>query len=506
MRREQLLRLGASGMTVLANDGTLPLATDTTVALIGRLALETTCMGGGSAQVRAPHQVSVAEGLTSRLGEAVTVVDGVAVRTRPRSARRDLVTDPVTGAGGIRVRVYDEAGTLMRDDIAAEGYADVLLDPDFAARPARAELSAIVPAGALRLGVLGVGDWALRAGDFTGSASPRMTTDDLAEAVLRPPGWETDVVLGEPTEVVAEVDLNVAGMAHGMLGLVVEPTPPTDDDAIAAAVAAAAQAEVAVVVVGLTEEQETEALDKSTLALPGRQDELVSAVAAVARRTVVVLNAATPVLMPWRDEVEAVLWAGLPGQEGGHAVAAALLNEIEPAGRLVTTFPTSDRATPAWEVVPTDGALSYDEGTFIGYRGHAAGLAPEPAYWFGHGLGYGEWTYGAATVSGRTVSVEIGNTSTFDSREVVQVYLDPQRDGQPVRLVGWATADVAAGESVGVSVVVRRPDVAHVGHRDRVLADPRRRRAPGRAWPGRRPSSAAVVTRPGPRRQTDVQC
>ncbi len=200
--------------------------------------------------------------------------------------------------------------------------------------------------------------------------------------------------------------------------------------------------------VGLTEEQETEALDKSTLALPGRQDELVSAVAAVARRTVVVLNAATPVLMPWRDEVDAVLWAGLPGQEGGHAVAAALLNEIEPAGRLVTTFPMSDRATPAWEVVPTDGALSYDEGTFIGYRGHAAGLAPEPAYWFGHGLGYGEWTYGAATVSGRTVSVEIGNTSTFDSREVVQVYLDPQRDGQPVRLVGWATADVR-GRRVG---------------------------------------------------------
>ena len=69
-------------------------------------------MGGGSAQVRAPHQVSVAEGLTSRLGDGVTVVDGVAVRTRPRSARRDLVTDPVTGAGGIRVRVYDEAGTL----------------------------------------------------------------------------------------------------------------------------------------------------------------------------------------------------------------------------------------------------------------------------------------------------------------------------------------------------------------------------------------------------------
>ena len=71
-------------------------------------------------------------------------------------------------------------------------------------------------------------------------------------------------------------------------------------------------------------------------------DALVEVVASVAARTVVVVNAATPVLMPWLDHVEAVLWAGLPGQEGGHAVAAALLGDIEPAGRLVTSFPAAD--------------------------------------------------------------------------------------------------------------------------------------------------------------------
>ena len=108
-----------------------------------------------------------------------------------------------------------------------------------------------------------------------------------------------------------------------------------------------------------------------------------------ARSTVVVVNSATPILVPWRDEVDAILWVGLPGQEAGHAVAAALLGDIEPAGRLTTTWPSADGASPAWSVTPVNGELHYAEGMLVGHRGYAAGLAPEPAFAFGHGLGYG---------------------------------------------------------------------------------------------------------------------
>ena len=470
-RREQLTRLAAAGMTVLRNhEQTLPLPPDLSVSLIGRHAIETTCMGGGSAQVRAPYEVSIADGMALRLGDRVSVTDGVHVRTRPRAARPGFLVDPVSGLPGVRMRALSHDGDVL-DDMVQDENVGLFGMSDSLESLERVELRAVVPAGAMRVGVLGMGEWSLRVGNREFSAALSAATADVGEAVLRPPGWFTDVLLDDPTELVAEVAPSFSG-GHGALGLIAEPTPSTDDDAIAAAVAAAKAADIAVVVVGLTEEQETETVDKSTLTLPGRQDNLVAAVAAAADRTVVVVNAATPVLMPWLDDVDAVLWAGIPGQEGGHAVTAALTNDIEPAGRLVTSFPVEDGAAPAWRVEPVDGVLSYDEGTAIGYRGHAAGLAKEPAFWFGHGLGYGVWSYGAATVSGRSVSLAVTNTSGVASREVVQVYYDPHREGQPIRLVGWQAALVRPGADGDGRGHLRRADVADVGRRCLVLARP----------------------------------
>ena len=257
-----------------------------------------------------------------------------------------------------------------------------------------------------------------------------------------------------PTLLEAEVDLG--DLAHGMIGLIARPAPKPDDKAIADAVAAARQADVAVVVVGLTAEQETESKDRTTLALPGAQNALVEAVAQVARRTVVVVNAASPVLMPWADRVDAILIAGLPGQEGGHAVAAALLGIHEPSGRLVTSWPTDDGATPAWSVTPDAGALRYAEGAFIGYRGYAAGKAPTPHFWFGAGTGYGRWEYTAARVTATkdapTVAVSMRNTGDQLSREVVQVYFAPADPDQPIRLVGWSAAVIPAGAAAEIMV------------------------------------------------------
>ena len=96
--------------------------------------------------------------------------------------------------------------------------------------------------------MLGVGDWTVRMGDVEATAALRGETDDVGEAVLRPPGWRTDVVLAERTDLTAEVILQ----GIGAVALVAEPTPTPDDEAIEAAVLAARGAQVAVVVVRVT--------------------------------------------------------------------------------------------------------------------------------------------------------------------------------------------------------------------------------------------------------------
>ncbi|WP_270887045.1 beta-glucosidase family protein [Pedococcus sp. 5OH_020] len=475
-RREQLRRLATDGMVVLRNEGAvLPLAAETRVALIGRHAVETICMGGGSATVNPPYQVSIAEGLGGAMGESVVVLDGVEVRLRPVVADPDTIRDPETGEPGLRASYLDADGTVMAAEHSsvasvATGWDDTLPRPTeqvvLAAR--------LVEGGPVRLGVLGTGRWSIVVdGKKVGAPDLAAEGQDPGESMLKPPAWTVDVDAEAGSLVEATVSIvrrepqpgpdgklstlsHVIASGMGVKGLTVAPVPAVAADVIANAVRAAKDADVAVVVVGLTEEQETEATDKSTLALPGEQDALVGAVAEAANRTVVVVNSATPVLMPWAQDVEAILVVGLPGQEGGHAVADALLGVREPAGRLVTSWPAADGAAPAWDVVPDGLALEYTDDTYVGYRGFHAGLSDAPAHWLGAGDGYGSWEYADARLvqpgSAPTIEVRVTNTSAGASREVVQAYFHPAEDNQPVRLVGWTAVEVEPGQSATVEV------------------------------------------------------
>jgi beta-glucosidase len=229
-----------------------------------------------------------------------------------------------------------------------------------------------------------------------------------------------------------------------------EPDPSLDD-----AVAAAEHAGVAVVFV---QDSVTEGTDREDLSLPGEQDALVERVAAVADRTVVVVNSSGPVEMPWRTDVDAILEGWYPGQAHGDAVAAVLYGDTDPAGRLPVTFartddyPTADRRRHPG----VDDRAAYDEGLFVGYR-HFDADGPEPLYPFGHGESYTTFEYGTATtVDDATVRVTVENVGDREGREVVQAYVRPPAvdgvDRPPRELAGFASVAIPPGDARTVEV------------------------------------------------------
>jgi beta-glucosidase len=248
--------------------------------------------------------------------------------------------------------------------------------------------------------------------------------------------------------------------------------PPEDPDRFERAVATAAGADAAVVVVGLDGDWETEGRDRDDLALPGRQVELVRAVAAVQPRTVVAVVAGSPVDLSWADEVPAVLWCWYPGQEGGLAIGDVLTGALEPGGRLPCTMPRRLEDTPAFLDTPPDpGILRYQEGVFCGHRWYdARGI--EPAFPFGHGLGYTTFAIDSPVVTTPTVGagddvvVEVGVANTGDraGSEVVQLYVGD--DAATVRrapreLRAFTKVRLGPGERTVVRFALTPRELAH---------------------------------------------
>jgi beta-glucosidase len=227
-----------------------------------------------------------------------------------------------------------------------------------------------------------------------------------------------------------------------------------DASDVSQAVSLAGAADIAILMLGDTA---TEGRDHP-ISLDEKQNQLVQAIAAANPHTVVVLKTGSPVLMPWVEQVPAILEAWYPGEEDGNAVAAVLFGDFNPSGKLPITFPKSLEDVPAstaeqypgtGPVVPyknaefdvsakappgPGGLAHYSEGVFVGYRHYdAKGIAP--LFPFGHGLSYTAFSYqnlkispASVTLNGKKdptvrVDLDITNTGNRPGAEVVQLYL-----------------------------------------------------------------------------------
>ncbi|AQX15074.1 glycosyl hydrolase [Tessaracoccus lapidicaptus] len=198
-------------------------------------------------------------------------------------------------------------------------------------------------------------------------------------------------------------------------------------------------------------------------------DALVSAVAAAAERTVVVLNSGTAVAMPWLADVDAVLHGWYGGEQFGPALAGILLGDVNPSGKLPMTFPESLADTPTSTedrypgIVDETGIrqVDYAEGLSVGYRWYEA-QDIDPLFAFGHGLSYTTFEYSKVNVTPKNsdgskairVSFRLTNTGDTTGTEVAQVYADlPESADLPSqRLVGWERVTLEPGEHRNVTV------------------------------------------------------
>ncbi|MCH3967971.1 MAG: glycoside hydrolase family 3 C-terminal domain-containing protein [Atopobiaceae bacterium] len=229
----------------------------------------------------------------------------------------------------------------------------------------------------------------------------------------------------------------------------------TTDELVDEAATLARKAEVCVVCVGVPASLESEGFDREDLKLPAGQERMLAAVAAENPHTVVVLFSGSAVECPWADDVAAILWAGLPGQEGGEALYRILSGYVSPSGHLAESWPMGYADVPSSECFgKPHRTASYREGLYVGYRYYET--ADVAVRWpFGHGLAYTSFVMSDLEVTTDHVSVSVRNAGSDIGSCLVQVYAEPPTGGpyRPARvLVGWSKVPLAPYELARVTI------------------------------------------------------
>lgn len=472
-RRAVSRQLAADAMVLLRNEAVgagsqdpaaghgpvlpLDLGPGSVLAVIGPNAADTAGQGGGSARVNAVHTVSVLEGLRRRLeplgvevayergcvtwaqtpalnvaleleyftGSDESAFAGETLHREPAgSAQLTWLGEPVPGVNGLEPGGYSVrcSGTLEPTEDGTWTFA-------------------LVQVGSARLSVGGETVVEVGAGAERGKGFFGFGTAEQSGSIDLSAGRSYDIVV----DYTVQPRSPLAGLFVGAI-----PPLPEADELLRRAEALATRADAVVCVVGTNGEWETEGHDRVSMDLPGLQDDLVRRLIAANPRTAVLVNAGSPVTMDWADDAAAVAQIWFAGEQVGEAVAAVLLGDTDPGGRLPTTIPIRLEDTPAFPFYPgTDGHAPYGEGLLIGYR-HYDTAGVEPRFAFGHGLSYTTFELSDLAVEGTSqATVTVTNTGDRPGTEVVQCYVHGV-DGPDQQLRAVRKVRLGPGESATV--------------------------------------------------------
>ncbi|MCZ0997479.1 glycoside hydrolase family 3 C-terminal domain-containing protein [Streptomyces mirabilis] len=428
-------QVAAQGMVLLKNAGdALPLnaLNDKSVAVIGPSGMDAMYVEGGgpAVPVSADSTVTPLAGITVRAGTGTTIVPSQG--SAGDVAATDLVSGaalkPTSGDGtGWSAQYWDTPAPQGTPAISRnEASINVPNVPTGLKAPYSAKwTSTFTPpeTGLYRFTSLVSGDMTFSVNGQT-VIDAKKPTSWLFRGPQYPAQGTISLKAGEPVRL--SVGYSSVSTAFGNNGINLAWQTPSQSG-IPAAVAVAKKAKVAIVMANFAA---GEGADRDGLDLPGDQNQLIEAVAKANPRTIVVLNTAGPVLMPWLDKVEGVVQAWYPGQTFGTALAKVLYGDVNPSGHLPVTFPASESQGPVAAtpdaLTGENGSLNFDEGIHVGYRWYDK-TGQTPLFPFGYGLSYTSFRYSDLTVrpdsTGANVSVRVRNVGSRTGSATPQFYV-----------------------------------------------------------------------------------
>ena len=196
------------------------------------------------------------------------------------------------------------------------------------------------------------------------------------------------------------------------------------------AVKIAKENDIVVIFAGLTENYESEGMDRTTLELPKNQNNLIEEISKVNNNIVIVLSNGSPITMPWKDKVKGIITGYLGGEAGGKAIVNCLLGKVNPSGKLTETYPNCLEYTPCFKNYPgTEASVEYQEAIYIGYRYYDTNNT-NVLYPFGYGLSYTNFEYSDLKINKLEENIEvffkIKNIGNIEGKEIAQLYISEQ--------------------------------------------------------------------------------
>ena len=257
----------------------------------------------------------------------------------------------------------------------------------------------------------------------------------------------------------------------GMFGKSLKRDPRPASVILQEALDIASQSDVIVAALGESAEMSGESSSRTSIEIPSLQQDLLKALVKTGKPVVLVLFTGRPLALKWEQEnVPAILNVWFAGSEAGYAIADVLFGDVNPSGKLSTTFPQNIGQVPIFYNHKNTGRPLPDQKWFQKFRSNYLDVSNDPLYPFGFGLSYTQFTYSDITLSSSslkgnqvlTASVTVRNTGSREGKEVVQLYIRDMVGSvtRPVKeLKGFQKISLKPGESKTVSFRITPNDL-----------------------------------------------